>query len=182
MNQRTYQRKQYFVHPHFQGWFIVKVTLLLLATSTISSAALYLLSEDFVATTRRAAQVGALHWWAKFAPILIGTNVAAMIVGSIVAFYVVLYASHKVVGPLIRIKYVLAEIGNGVFHRAIPLRDGDEIRETAQQILEMEGKLAQRVQAVEEAVERLDSNRDDATFAALREAVARLPRVPAPKG
>jgi methyl-accepting chemotaxis protein len=173
---KTHKRRVYFVHPHFQGWFIAKVTALLFATSTVSSLAVYWLTEDFVATTRRAAHVGMLHWWGKFAPVLLGTNAAAFIVGAVVAGYVVLYASHKVVGPLVRVKHVLREIGDGQLHGPITLRAGDEIQETIDAILAMEARVSEKVKAVDAALANVELPTDAVASASLREAVEALPR------
>jgi methyl-accepting chemotaxis protein len=149
----------------------------MVSVSLVSSLGIYWLADDFVATTKRAAQVGALHWWGKFGPILVGTNAATLLVGAVVAGYVVLYASHKVVGPLIRVRRVLEEIGAGRLHREIRLREGDELTETVEAILEMEKKLVSRIEDVRSCAQALSNGEADAAVK-LQEAMDRLPQYP----
>ncbi len=142
----------------------------------VSSIALYFLAGDFVATTRRAVQVGAFHWWAKFGPILVASNLAALVVGSVVAGYVVLYASHKVVGPLVRVHAALREIGEGRLHYEVKLREGDALQDTAKAILDMEDKLFDQICRVDAAVASLEQELSTESIEHLKKVVAALPR------
>jgi methyl-accepting chemotaxis protein len=67
-----------------------------------------------------------------------------VLVGSAIVWVVSIRQSHRVVGPMARIKRTLEAIGNGDFSQRLTLRKGDVLQDLAEDINQMAQRLEQR--------------------------------------
>lgn len=96
--------------------------------------------------------------------ILLGNLVAVLISGGL-AIFVVLYASHKIAGPLYRFEKLCEQIGDGQLETVTSLREHDQLQELGAAFAGMVAKLrtrkAQRDKAVTELTGHLDQLQQD---------------------
>ena len=137
---QTYRRKQYLVDRGYQLRFVTRVFVVVLAVAVVSSllsTALLWMNMYRPELEQQTTLITALI--AVAATLLIELLIAIPIV-----FYLGVRQSHRVVGPIDRIKQTLEAIGMGDFSRRIVVRQGDALEDLAKYINRMAEKLAQR--------------------------------------
>ena len=139
--EQPYRRKQYLVDRPYQLRFVTRVFLAVFTVAVASS---------LIAT--------GLLWTNMYRPEL---ETQTPLIGSLIAVATVLLIelllaipivyvlgvrqSHRVVGPIKRIKQTLEAIGAGDFSQRITLRQGDALEDLAKSINQMAASLQQRL-------------------------------------
>ncbi len=144
MSNNQSQRQTIFINKAFQSWFILKVFLLILLSGFCSALLIYWLTGgDLQAQTLTAhtnIETSLEHLGIS---ILIG-NIVAMLIAGGLAVLVVLYASHKIAGPLYRFEKLCEQIGDDQLDSIAPLREHDQLQELGNAFAEMAAKLRDR--------------------------------------
>lgn len=140
MNQphTVFKRRQYLVDREYQLQFITRVLFLLLAiagaTCLTASALLwqnmYSAHQDVSPTLMTTALIA-----------ISLTLLVELVIAVPVVFYFGVRHTHRVVGPMNRIKQTLEAIGNGDFSQRITLRPGDVLQDLAKAINAMAERL-----------------------------------------
>jgi methyl-accepting chemotaxis protein len=139
-SELPYRRKQYLVDRGYQMRFVTRVFVVVLIVSVISS----LISTSLLWTNmyrpdleQQATLIAAM--------IAVATTLLVELLISIpLVFFLGIRQSHRVVGPVNRIKRVLEAIGAGDFSQRIVLRRGDALEGLAKSINQMAENLQQR--------------------------------------
>ena len=139
-SQPPYKRTQYLVDRAYQLRFVTRLFMIVLAVAVASS---------LIAST--------LLWQQLYQPEL-GSN-ATLVTGLIAVsatllvelllaipliFILGIRQSHRIVGPMKRLKAALEAIGRGDFSQRITLRQGDVLEDLAEAINKMAESLQQR--------------------------------------
>ena len=137
---RPYVRKQYLVDRAYQLRFVTHVFMAVFSVAVISS---------LIAT--------GLLWANMYRPelepqatliaslIAVATTLLIELLLAIPVVYVLgIRQSHRIVGPMNRLKQILEAIGNGDFSQRITLRQGDALEDLARCINQMAERLKQR--------------------------------------
>ena len=135
-----YRRKQYLVDRGYQLRFVTRVFVVVLIVAVISS----LISTGLLWTNmyrpdleQQATLIAALI--AVATTLLIELLIAIPLV-----YFLGIRQSHRVVGPVNRIKRVLEAIAAGDFSQRITVRRGDALEDLAKSINQMVERLHQR--------------------------------------
>jgi methyl-accepting chemotaxis protein len=135
-----YRRKQYLVDRGYQLRFVTRVFVVVLIVAIISS----LISTGLLWTNmyrpdleRQATLIAALIAVAT-------TLLVELLIAIPLVYFLGIRQSHRVVGPINRIKRVLEAIGTGDFSQRIVVRRGDALEEVAKTINRMAESLHQR--------------------------------------
>ena len=137
-----YRRKQYLVDRGYQLRFVTRVFVVVLIVAVISS----LISTGLLWTNmyrpdleQQATLIAAL--------IAVATTLLIELLLAIpLVYFLGIRQSHRVVGPVNRIKRVLEAIGAGDFSQRITVRRGDALEDLAKSINQMADNLRQRFQ------------------------------------
>ncbi|MBI4343112.1 MAG: HAMP domain-containing protein [Candidatus Omnitrophica bacterium] len=138
MDGATYKRRQYLVDRAYQLRFVTRLFLVLLSiaalTCLVSSGLLwrnmYVPHQDASPALMTAALI------AVSLTILVELLIAVPIV-----FFLGIRHTHRIVGPLKRLRRTLEAIGAGDFSQRITLRNGDALEDLAKAINEMAEQL-----------------------------------------
>ena len=141
MEPKTHlKRKQYLVDRNYQLWFVTRLFTAVLGiaavTALIASSMLWktmYLPEESTHITLIACLIT-----------MAVTLLFELMLAIPIIFYVGIRQSHRVVGPMNRLKQILAAIGNGDFSQRITLRQGDALEDLAKSINQMAASLQQR--------------------------------------
>ncbi len=148
-------RRQIFIKKAFQRRFIVSVLLLIMASGLVSGLLTYWLAgNDLHAQMQTAHASIALAEQRLSLALLMGTLSAVFITG-VATVYIVLYASHKIAGPLYRFEKICEQIGNDELDIVISLREHDQLHELAQAFAIMLDKLSYRKRLQKERIAQL---------------------------
>ncbi|MBN2124598.1 MAG: methyl-accepting chemotaxis protein [Deltaproteobacteria bacterium] len=183
MSKRPYKRRQYIVDPEFQYAFIRKVSLLavLMVVMSLSFLALvyYLYgdirieivqpdpfaSTDSLKVMKETRGLLDLLW-----PVLALCLLATLAV----TFFFGVLVSHRMAGPIFRIRRVLREMAAGDLRGEVRLRKKDSFKNLAAEISELKKTLRGRIQEMEHLLEALDPLEEPRQQEAIREIRALL--------
>lgn len=138
--QRPYKRKQYLVDRAYQLRFVTRVFMAVLAvavaSSLISTALLWtnMYRPDLDTQTPLIASLIAVA----------STLLIELLLAIPIVFFLGIRQSHRIVGPMNRLKRTLEAIGAGDFSVRITLRQGDALEDLAKSINQMAEGLQQR--------------------------------------
>lgn len=138
------RRKNYFIDKSFQTKFILKFCLLVIAAGMLTMGILYYLSLRSTTVAIVNSSVVVKSTADFILPILIQTVVVVSLLLGIAVIIVTLFVSHKIAGPLYRLKKSMQALGEGDFSE-INLRKMDQLQELAQEFNRMVGKLKERL-------------------------------------
>ena len=136
-----YRRKQYLVDRGYQLRFVTRVFVVVLVVAVVSS----LISTGLLWANMYRAD---LEQQATLIAALIAvatTLLVELLISIPLVYFLGIRQSHRVVGPVNRIKRVLEAIGVGDFSQRIVLRRGDALEGLAKSINQMADNLQRRL-------------------------------------
>ena len=138
--ERPYQRKQYLVDRAYQLRFVTRVFLVVLLVGVISSLLstgllwMNMYRPDLETHTPLIASLIAVA----------STLLIELLLAIPLVFFLGIRQSHRIVGPMNRLKRTIEAIGTGDFSQRIVLRQGDALEDLAKSINQMAESLGQR--------------------------------------
>lgn len=131
INTKTYKRRNYFIDREFQAKFILKFCALVALGGLLTIAILYFLAMKSTTVSIVNSRVVARTTADFILPILIQTVFIVMIIVSMATVIVTLFVSHKIAGPLFRLKKTMQALGKGDFSSDFHIRNLDQLQELA---------------------------------------------------
>ena len=135
-----YKRKQYLVDRGYQLRFVSRVFVVVLAVAVVSSLIATALIWTNMYNPAMEEQVNLVACLIAIA----STLLIELLLSIPIVFFLGIRQSHRIVGPMNRVKRTLEAIGTGDFSQRIILRQGDALEDLAKSINQMAEKLAQR--------------------------------------
>ncbi len=137
--EAPYKRKQYLVDRPYQLRFVTRMFMAVLVVAAVSSMiATALLSASMYQPDLPQQTV-------VYCFIAIALTLLVELLISIPVIWVLgIRQSHRVVGPVARMKKMLEAIGNGDFSQRITLREGDALEDLAKSVNAMADTLQKR--------------------------------------
>jgi len=140
MSDRPYKRKQYLVDRAYQIRFVTRVFVVVLAVAIVSA----LMATGFLWSNMYAPELEQ-HALLVASLVAIATTLLIELLLAIpIVFYLGIRQSHRIIGPVSRIKRMLDAIGQGDFTQRITLRQGDALEDLAKSINQMADTLQRR--------------------------------------
>ena len=134
------KRQQHLVDPSFQLRFVTRLFMAVLAVAATSSLISSVLLWKQMYLPEQGVQITLI-----VSLIAVATTLLVELLLAIpVVFYLGIRQSHRIVGPLARIRRTLEAIGNGDFSQRIVLRRGDVLVDLAKAINQMAESLQKR--------------------------------------
>ncbi len=139
------RRRNYFIERSFQAGFILKFCGLVVAGGFLTTLLMYLLSGRFTTVAIVDSRVVVKSTADFLLPILIQTVLVVVIMVGIATIFMTLMVSHKIAGPLYRLKKAMQEVSNGDFVQ-IHLREFDQLGDVVKDFNDMTRKLKEKFQ------------------------------------
>lgn len=160
MNIPHFKRSRIFIKKAFQLRFVLGVFVVILLSGLCSALLIYWFISDDLHAQMFSAHVNLEHTHDRLGlAIMIGNSIAIVAAG-IVSMITVLYATHKIVGPIYRFEALCEQVGNGDFDAVALLREKDHFQELAQSFTDMTAKLREqrerRLQLLSEIKRQID--------------------------
>ena len=137
---QPYERKQYLVDRAYQMRFVTRVFTAVMAIAVISS----LLSTSLLWMSMSRPELESQTLLIACLVAVAVTLLVELLLAIPVVFYLGIQQSHRIVGPMNRIKQTLEAISKGNFSQRITLRQGDALEDLAKTINQMAESLNQR--------------------------------------
>ncbi len=166
MKKRKYKRKQFIVDPEFQYGIIRKtcfLSVLFIVMSLIFLTAVYYLYGDLQFELMQPdpfSESGAVDTLAAQRTILdlLWPVMAVCVLATlIITFFSGLIFSHRMAGPIFRIKRTLLEIAEGNLHEYIRLRKKDDFKSMAEVINSLKDSLASVFRQLSDHCDKLET-------------------------
>ena len=146
-----YQRRNYYIDKSFQTKFIIQFCFLLALGSAITVALIYWLARHSTTVGIANGRV-AVHNTAEYLlPLMLQTVFIELVIVSIAAIFMTMLVSHKIAGPLFRLKVMLAKLGDGDCSASMRLREGDQLQQVAVAYNEAVEKINNRIKTAKNA-------------------------------
>jgi len=125
------QRRNYYIDKDFQTKFILKFCSLVAFGSFLIVVLIYCLAQRSTTVGIADGRV-AVHTTAEYLlPLLLQTVFVELVVVSLAAIVMTLLFTHKIAGPLCRLKVMLGQLGEGDFSSSMRLRKDDQLQQVA---------------------------------------------------
>ncbi len=138
--ETPYVRKQYLVDRAYQIRFVTRVFMVVLAVAVVSS----LLSTTLIWFNMYQPDLNTQVPMISSLIAVAATLLIELLLAIPIVFFLGIRQSHRIVGPINRIKRTLEAISNGDFSQRITLRQGDALEDLAKYINTMAESLARR--------------------------------------
>lgn len=137
----VYKRRQYIVDPAYQIRFVTRVFLTIFGIAALSS----LMATFLILTNMQHPDMDGTDPALAASLIAVATTLLIELLLAIpIAYIFGIRTTHRIVGPVKRLKKTLEAIGEGDFSQQIVLREGDVLQDVAEAINQMAERLRQR--------------------------------------
>ncbi|MCX5698001.1 MAG: methyl-accepting chemotaxis protein [Candidatus Omnitrophica bacterium] len=181
MDKRTYRRKNYLIDKKFQAKFIVKFSALIFLGGLLTVVLLYFLGTQSKTVAIQNSRVIAKTTADFILPLLIQTVIAVTVLVGIIAGILTLFISHKISGPLYRLKKVIERLERGDFSSEFNIRSTDQLSGLADEINSMIRNTKQEVCGIKNKAislkQKLDSLTENDFPASKRGALTELKKI-----
>jgi methyl-accepting chemotaxis protein len=158
--QTKYKRKRYFINKDFQTGFALKFCIILIIGAILSTGILFAFTSNTLTTSFEDSRISIEKTSRDILPAMLYTNAITVATISLAAIVVLIFISHKIVGPFYRFEKSFEEIGNGNLSLRIELREKDQFSVIAQKINEMNKQLNDRIVRLKEKATLIRSEMD----------------------
>lgn len=145
MQERSWKRRNFFIKKDFQGKFMLRSFILILAGAFVFAAILSVFSAHTVTMTYEDSYLRLDRTPKALMQEVIRAYGLYIFLLGIVISGISLFLSHRVAGPLYRLEKSVEEIMKGNLAFKITLRQKDETKELADLMNTMIGSLSSRI-------------------------------------
>jgi len=131
MSNTEFKRNTMFIQKAFQMRSIMTVVGIIAASGLLSGVLMYFMLSSELSSELQMAHNQLQNTWDSLAPAIIFGNIVTVIVTGLVASVAVLYQSHKIAGPMYRLKTICDEVSRGNYNPVSSLRKADQLTELA---------------------------------------------------
>ena len=145
MIKKTNYRRTYFIDQKFQLNFMFKFCALVIIGSLMIGVLIYAFSLRSTTVVFEHSRAMVKSTADFILPILLQTILVVSIVVAISTIILILFISHKIAGPLYRLKKELSTIGGGNLANGFSIRKDDQLQEMAVCVSSMVKGLRDRI-------------------------------------
>lgn len=138
------KRRNYFIDKSFQAKFIFKFCLIVVIASLLLTALLFYFSQDSTTVAIENTRVTVKSTADFMLPVFIQTVAIVFAAAALTVLLLSLFVSHKIAGPLYRIRKEIDALGKGDFSRNFNLRRKDQLKDLATSLNQMCNSLKNR--------------------------------------
>jgi hypothetical protein len=153
-------RKTVLIDRGFQLRMILKFILLNFSLMVIFGFFIYLFFNSEIESNLRSAHVTYKNIKEMLFPIVLTLSIINIFVSSLIIFFIVLFASHKIAGPMYRFNETLKEICNRNICKPVSIREGDQLYECMNTLNEFSGLLSNDFSELKDKVHELKERID----------------------
>ncbi|MFC2091869.1 hypothetical protein ACFLTD_03765 [Elusimicrobiota bacterium] len=149
-NNDKRKRKKYLIDVKFQSKFITMVIILILCSIVVSGMLTYAFTifhestTDYTlygATQGQPNKMVMISSMFVIKPILIRSLFTSAVLSSLIAFFLMLFYSHSLAGPVYHMEQHIEDIISGNYDRTLRFRKDDEFKQLADTINRLQNEL-----------------------------------------
>jgi methyl-accepting chemotaxis protein len=152
------KRKIILIDRPFQFRLILKFIAVNIVIMMIFAFFMYLFIDSELETNLLSAHVTFKNLRAMLLPIILTLCLLNLIISSVLIFVFVLFASHRIAGPLYRIHMLIDSMANRDLDISTKLRDGDQFHEIAAAIESLSTTFSGDMREINDLAEQIKEN------------------------
>lgn len=129
MNNISSNRRIIFIKKAFQARFMLGAVALVLLSSLCSALLIYWMTGGDLQSQAQSAHANIVTAWEHLGISILLGNMFAVVVAGLAGVQSVLYASHKIAGPLFRFESLCKDVADGKLETVTQLREGDQLQD-----------------------------------------------------
>ena len=141
MANQPYKRKNYFIDKNFQTKFILKFCLIVIVSSILIGGILFFLSRNSTTVTIENTKVTVKRTSDFILPVMIQTILIVSVSSALVVALLTIFISHKIAGPLYRLKKEIDALGDGNLGVNFYIRTDDQLQNLSGSLNQMVSSL-----------------------------------------
>ena len=146
---KKWRRKKYLINRSIQFRYMGMIAIFVVFFSAITGWSIYL--TTWITIIERIRGEPRLHQILdELFRILLFRSLIVIVAGICVAFIITLFISHRIAGPMFRMRRTLDELGRGVIPRKVTLRKKDEFKELSEALNSVIAKAEEMTEANKE--------------------------------
>lgn len=153
--QKINRRRNYFIDKGFQFKFIIKFCTLIIITSLLTGSLIYYFNIKTTTVAFENLKVVTKSTANFILPIMLQILVIVTVLVGISTIVVTLFTSHKIAGPLYRLRIELEKIKDGDFSSSIQVRTDDQLKKVIGEFDGMRINLGSSIKNLKEGWVRL---------------------------
>jgi methyl-accepting chemotaxis protein len=153
-----WRRRNYFIGKSFQTRFIIKFCAIVIASSCIITWLLFVLSRNFTTVAIENAHVIVKRTSDFMLPIVVQTVTLVTIFSAFAVVILSLLASHKIAGPVYRLKIEIEKFKSGDLGANFKTRSSDQLQDLSAALAEMGQVLGARHKDLKDKFAQLKKN------------------------
>ena len=130
-------RRNYFIDRGFQSKFIIRFCLVLLVTSLLIGALFIFFTESSTTVAIENTKVVVKRTSDFIMPIMVQTLIIVTISSALSVIILTLFTSHKIAGPLYRVKKEIDRLKQGDLTSSCRIRKNDQLQNLANDISDL---------------------------------------------
>lgn len=150
------RRKILIIDKEFQNKFITRFFVMVAIGSIVTGAIVYLFCGHSLTTVFRDSRLKIMSTTDFILPGLVLSAVIVILVVGMATAFMALYVSHRIAGPVYRMRQDLSNFHGGKLGQTFHLRGKDEMKPLARELNEMARKIQQDVAVLKAEVDALD--------------------------
>jgi len=155
-----HKRRNYFIDKNFQTKFIVKFCLVVIFSSLAIGSLLFVLLKSFTTVAIENIHVTVKSTSDFILPIVIEILLIVSVLSALCVVMLTLFASHKISGPLYRLKKEVEKIKEGDLRANFTTRKNDQLKELSVTFTDMDRVLIAKYSELKEKIEELKKSLD----------------------
>jgi methyl-accepting chemotaxis protein len=137
MSARTYHRKNYLIDKKFQLTFIMKFCAVVILSSIVIGSLIFYLSRNSTTVAIENTRVFAKPTSDFILPQLVIIVIVVASVFSSLLFVMTLFATHRIAGPMYRLRKDIDSLRGGDLTGSFIIRDKDQLKGLAKSLSDM---------------------------------------------
>ena len=138
------RRRNYFIDKPFQTIFIVKFCIIVIISSFVIGASIFYLSTGFTTVAIENAHVIVKSTSDFMLPVVIETIILVTLFSAAAVILLTLFTSHKIAGPLYRLKVEIEKFKLGQLNASFRTRRTDQLQDLTESLAEMSRVLTEK--------------------------------------
>jgi methyl-accepting chemotaxis protein len=142
------KRTQYLIDEDFQKKFILRFCTIVVVSTIFIGLGIFVLSQNSMTVAIENTRVLVKPTNDFILPILIITLLGVALISAVIVVFMTLFASHKIAGPVFRMKREVELMINGELKRDFNIRDKDQFQGLAESLSKLSSYLVEKVGSV----------------------------------
>ena len=130
-------RKKFFIDKNFQSKFILKFCSIVLVSSIVIAGLILVMTQDSTTVAIYDTKVHVQQTADFIKPVVVSVIIAVTIVTAVGIILLTLFISHRIAGPLFRLKREVDTIAKGSFKVDFSLRSKDQLKDLSASLQKM---------------------------------------------